>query len=70
MRVAVTNIRSMMVRIRMYELYHELADSVRLMCNNCNRCELDTSGKPMFKSQACEAYTRKMAVLNRAGGDA
>ena len=67
MRVAVTNSRSMMVR--MYELHHELADSVRLMCNNCNQCELDVNGKPMFASQVCEAYTRKVAVLNKARGE-
>lgn len=52
------------------EMYHELEDSVRLMCNNCNQCELDTSGKPMFKSQVCEDYTRKVAVLNKARGEA
>ena len=50
-------------------LYHELEDSVRLMCNNCNQCELDTSGKPMFKSQVCEAYARKVAVLRKARGE-
>lgn len=51
-------------------LYHELEDSVRLMCNNCHNCELDLSGKPMFVSQACEAYTRKVAVLRKARGEA
>ena len=51
-------------------LYHELADSVRLMCNNCNQCELDTDGKPMFASQVCETYTRKVSVLNKARGEA
>ena len=50
-------------------LYHELEDSVRLMCNNCHRCELDTKDKPMFASQACEAYTRKVAVLRKARGE-
>lgn len=51
------------------DLYHELEDSVRLMCNNCNTCELDTNGKPMFESQVCETYTRKVAVLNKARGE-
>lgn len=55
---------------RMYELHHELADSVRLMCNNCNQCELDANGKPMFKAQVCETYARKVAVLNKARGEA
>ena len=50
-------------------LYHELEDSVRLMCNNCNQCELDADGKPMFASQACETYTRKVAVLRKARGE-
>ena len=50
-------------------LYKELEDSVRLMCNNCNNCELDANGKPMFASQACEPYTRKVAVLNKARGE-
>lgn len=52
------------------EMYEALEDSVRLMCNNCNACELDANGKPMFASLACETYTRKVAVLNRARGDA
>jgi hypothetical protein len=51
-------------------LYHELEDSVRLMCNNCNQCELDANGKPMFKAQVCETYARKVAVLNKARGEA
>ena len=68
MRITVTNSRSMMAR--MYELHHELEDSVRLMCNNCNQCELGANGKPMFASQVCETYMRKVAVLNKARGEA
>jgi|GEM_PF-5785038 len=52
------------------DLHRELAHSVRLMCNNCNRCELDANGKPMFEAQACATYTRKVAVLKKARGEA
>lgn len=50
-------------------LYKELEDSVRLMCDNCNQCELDTDDKPLFASQVCESYTRKVAVLRKARGE-
>lgn len=51
------------------EMYHELAHSVRLMCNNCNRCELGLHGEPLFQSEVCETYTRKVAVLRKARGE-
>lgn len=51
------------------DLYHELEDSVHLMCNNCNRCELGLHGEPLFQSEVCETYTRKVAVLRKARGE-